>query len=211
MPTGPRDIDTDTGADRQPTITERARRRQLISVTIDLVAAHGYAGCSLQRIADAAGITKGAVIYHFASKNAVIRAAYDAVIAALTERVEAALQEASGPANAVDAYVASMLGHMAENPTHVRMIVEALSPANETGIEDTPGSAARWRPLADLVDAAVTAGEYRSDLDSATMAVILTGAIDAVVAQALAEDDHDLTRSTATILDMLHRTAGRRS
>ncbi|RNL84581.1 TetR/AcrR family transcriptional regulator [Halostreptopolyspora alba] len=209
MPTGSRDVAA--GSARQPTITERARRAQLISVTIDLVATHGYAGCSLQRIADAAGITKGAVLYHFASKNAVIRAAYDAVIAALTERVGAALREASGPANAVDAYVESMIGHMAENPTHVRMIVEALSPANDTGIEDTPGSAARWRPLADLVDAAVTAGEYRSDLDSVTMAVILTGAIDAVVARALTEDDHDLTRSTTTILDMLHRTAERRS
>ncbi|MBB4933768.1 AcrR family transcriptional regulator [Lipingzhangella halophila] len=195
------------GANRQPTITEQARRTQLVSVTIDLVATHGYAGCSLQRIADAAGITKGAVIYHFSAKNAVIRAAYDAVIDALTERVGAALRDASGPASAVDAYVESMIGYMAENPTHVRMIVEALSPANDTGIDDTPASAARWQPLADLVDAAVAAGEYRSDLDSATLAIILTGAIDAVVAQTLAEPGHDLFRGTAAILEMLHRTA----
>jgi AcrR family transcriptional regulator len=159
------------------------------------------------RIADAAGITKGAVIYHFASKNAVIRAAYDAVIGALTERVEAALQEASGPASAVEAYVESMLGHMAENPAHVRMIVEALRPATDTGVDGRPGSAARWQPLADLIAAAVEAGEYRSDVDGKTLAIILSGAIDAVVAQTLTDPEYDLAAGTAAVLDMLRRTA----
>jgi AcrR family transcriptional regulator len=194
-------------SNRQPTITEQARRTQLISVTIDLVATHGYAGCSLQRIADAAGITKGAVIYHFASKNAVIGAAYDAVIEALVERVGAALQVAPGPASAVDAYVESMINYMAENPSHVRMIVEALRPGNDTGVEDSPRSATRWKPLADLIAAAVEAGEYRSDVDGKTLAIILSGAIDAVVAQTLTEPEYDLAGSTATVLDMLHRTA----
>ncbi|WP_053617161.1 TetR/AcrR family transcriptional regulator [Nocardiopsis sp. NRRL B-16309] len=202
MPAGPRGADSA----RQPTLTERARRRQLVAVTIGLVAEHGYAACSLQRIADAAGITKGAVIYHFASKNAVIRAAYDAVIEALTERVGTAVGLAPGPAAAVDAYVESMIGHMAENPTHVRVLTEALAPAVDTGVDDGPASPERRRVLADLVTAAVSAGEYRADLDAATLAVILNGAIDAVVAQTLADPGYDLTAATAAVLDMLHRT-----
>ncbi|MFW5417704.1 TetR family transcriptional regulator [Nocardiopsis sp. CNT-189] len=205
MPTSPRSAG---GApDRRPTLTEQARRAQLISATIGIVAARGHAGCSLQRIADAAGITKGAVIYHFASKDAVIRAAYESVIGALTGRVEAALARAAGPADAVDAYVESVIGHMAENPAHVRMLVEALAPGSGTGIEDGPGSAARRRPLADLIGAAVRAGEYRPELDAETMAVILNGAIDAVVARGLEEADADLSAGTAAVLDMLHRTA----
>ncbi|MFE3456500.1 TetR/AcrR family transcriptional regulator [Nocardiopsis aegyptia] len=191
---------------RQPTLTEQARRQQLVAVTIDLVAAHGYAACSLQRIADAAGITKGAVIYHFASKNAVIRAAYDAVIEALTERVGAAVGLAPGPAAAVDAYVESMIGHMAEHPTHVRVLTEALAPAVDTGVDEGPASPERRQVLADLVTAAVSAGEYRADLDAVTLAVILNGAIDAVVAQTLADPGYDLTAATTAVLDMLHRT-----
>jgi TetR/AcrR family transcriptional regulator len=53
---------------RTPTFTERARRTQLVEVTVGGVAAYGYAGCSLQRITDAASITKAAVIY-FATKD----------------------------------------------------------------------------------------------------------------------------------------------
>lgn len=199
------------GADsaRQPTLTEQARRRQLVDVTVELVAAHGYAACSLQRIADAAGITKGAVIYHFASKNAVIRAAYDAVIEAVTGRVAAAVRLAPGPAAAVDAYVESMIGHMAENPTHVRMLVEALAPAADTGVRDDPASPDRQRALADLITAAVAAGEYRADLEPVTLAVIVHGAIDAVVAQTLTRPDFDLTAAAASVLEVLHRATAR--
>ncbi|RKS09179.1 TetR family transcriptional regulator [Nocardiopsis sp. Huas11] len=205
MPARPRGAD---GA-RQPTVTERARRRQLVDVTTELVAAHGYAACSLQRIADAAGITKGAVIYHFASKNAVIRAAYDSVIDALTARVAEAVQTAPGPAAAVDAYVESMVGHMADHPTHVRVLAEALAPATDTGVDDAPASPTRQRALADLIAAAVAAGEYRADLDPATLAVIVHGAIDAVVAQTLTDPGYDLTAATASILDVLHRATAR--
>ena len=52
------------------TFTERARRQQLIGVTIEQVAQRGFAGASLARIAEAAGITKAAVLYHFGSKDA---------------------------------------------------------------------------------------------------------------------------------------------
>ena len=205
MPAGPRGAD---GA-RQPTVTERARRRQLVDATIELVAAHGYAACSLQRIADAAGITKGAVIYHFASKNAVIRAAYDSVIDALTERVAAAIRSAPGPAAAVDAYVESMIAYMAENPTHVRVLAEALMSAAGTGADGGPASPDRQRALADLVTAAVAAGEYRADLEPVTLAVIVHGAIDAVVAQTLADPGFDLTGAAAAVLDVLHRATAR--
>jgi AcrR family transcriptional regulator len=192
-----------------PTLTEQARRAQIIAVAIDQVAARGYADCSLQRIAEAAGITKGAVIYHFASKNAVIRAAYESVIAALTERVGTAVQAAADPGAAVDAYVQAMVGQMDDNPAHVRMIVEALGAAQATGIEDRPDSPERWRALAGLITAAVQAGQYRADLDAESLSVLLTGAIDAAVAQRMSDPGFDLEASTAVLLDMLHRTARR--
>ncbi|MDI6105761.1 TetR/AcrR family transcriptional regulator [Actinoplanes sp. NEAU-A12] len=184
---------------RGPTFTERARRAQLVAVTVDLIARHGYQRCSLQRIADAAGITKAAVIYHFTSKDAVIRAAYSSVIASLTEQVGAAVESARTPAAAVEAYLRAMLGHMAANPSHVRVIVEALDGQNDTGIEDRR-SPARWQPLAALIDAAAAAGEYRPDVDSRVLAIILGGAVDAVVAETLADPTFDLVAATGAVL-----------
>ncbi|MFI6820026.1 TetR/AcrR family transcriptional regulator [Micromonospora sp. NPDC050187] len=76
-------------------------------MTTQLIAAHGYTGCSLQRIAEAAGITKAAVIYHIATKQAVIRAAYDTVVSGLTEHVGALIAEAETPAGRVETCVDS--------------------------------------------------------------------------------------------------------
>lgn len=191
----------------RPTFTEQARRAQLVGVTIALIAEHGYAGCSLQRIAEAAGITKAAVIYHFASKRAVIRAAYDTVIAGLTAEVGALIAQATTPAGQVDAYVRGLVGHLGAHPDHVRVIVEALDDDHDTGIPDRPHSPERWRPLADLIDAARTAGAYRPDLDARTTAIMLSGAIDAVVAEFLADRSFDTGAAADAVVDMLHRTA----
>ena len=46
---------------RELTLTEQARRAQLIEVTIDRIAEHGYSRTALSHIAEGAGITKAAV------------------------------------------------------------------------------------------------------------------------------------------------------
>ncbi|MFV2115820.1 TetR/AcrR family transcriptional regulator [Micromonospora sp. LOL_025] len=196
---------------RPLTFTEQARRAQLVEVTIRLIAAHGYAGCSLQRIAEAAGITKAAVIYHYANKRAVIRAAYDTVITGLTEHVGALIAQAATPAGQVDAYVRGLIGYLGAHPDHVRVIVESLDDDHDTGIADRPGSPERWRPLADLVEAAKAAGAYRATLDARTTAIVLGGAIDAVVAEFLADRSYDLRAAADAVVDMLHRTALRQA
>ncbi|MEV4280942.1 TetR/AcrR family transcriptional regulator [Actinoplanes xinjiangensis] len=193
--------------DRQLTFTEQARRAQLVDVTIRVIAEHGYAGCSLQRIADAAGITKAAVIYHFATKRAVVRAAYDTVIAGLTDHVGALITQATTPAGRVDAYVRGLIGYMGANPDHVRVIVEALDDDHDTGIADRPHSPERWRPLADLINAAKNARVYRQDLDARITAIVLGGAIDAVVAEFLTDRSFDTDTAADAVVDMLHRTA----
>ena len=47
------------------TFTRRARKAQIIEMTIELVAEKGYAGTTLSGIAERSGITKAAVLYHF--------------------------------------------------------------------------------------------------------------------------------------------------
>jgi AcrR family transcriptional regulator len=50
---------------------------RMMEAAIDLYAAHGYKGTSLQMIADAIGVTKAAVYYHFKSKTALLSAVID--------------------------------------------------------------------------------------------------------------------------------------
>src|SRR4029450_13669800 len=47
-------------------------REQLMSAAIDCFARFGYQGTSIDRIARAAGVTKGAIYYHFRDKEQLL-------------------------------------------------------------------------------------------------------------------------------------------
>ncbi|MDA0564098.1 TetR/AcrR family transcriptional regulator; helix-turn-helix transcriptional regulator [Streptomonospora sp. S1-112] len=176
-------------------------------MTVALIAEHGHAATSLARIAEAAEISKAAVLYHFSTKNAVVEAAYRAVLDALVGRVAAAVEAAPGPGAAVEAYVTAMIGHLAEHPGHGRVISEALRQGERIGVTDAPTSEARWRPLADLVSRAQEAGEYRADIDPRTFALVINGAIDAVVAESLEDPAYTLTTAAPQVVDLLSHAA----
>jgi TetR/AcrR family transcriptional regulator len=178
------------------TFVGRARREQLVSVTIDLVAEHGYEGCSLQRIADAAGLSKPAVVYHFRSKDAVVRAAHDQVLDVLVTHVGGAVAAAGSAAGAVEAYATEMVRHLVAHPSHIRMLVEGARLRTATREE-------RWGPLAGLVRAARDAGDYRSDVDPRAIAVILGGAIDGVISELMSDPAFDTAPSVTTLRDLL--------
>ena len=190
---------------RRPTFTEQARRAQLIDVTIDLVATHGYAGTSLARIAAGAAITKAAVLYHFASKDAVVQAAYEQVLSALVSDVGAAVDsaiESDGAAKAPAAYIRSMVDHLHRHPRHTRMIIEALG----AGASDDDRRARR-QPLADLLAAAAD-GSAADRWEP--LAVMVSGAIDGIVTEQLADPSFDGAGAADQLVEFVELTLARR-
>lgn len=49
-------------------------RQMLLNAAIEQFALHGVSGTTLTDIADAAGVTRGAVYWHFTSKNELFNA-----------------------------------------------------------------------------------------------------------------------------------------
>jgi TetR/AcrR family transcriptional regulator len=186
--------------DASATFIQRLRREQIITKTVELVAEKGYAGVSLSGIAERAGITKPAVLYHFPSKAAVVEAAYEQVLHELVSHVGAAV-EASTPEDGPAAYASSMIGYLSANRHHTRMIVEALS--NRDTERD---SAARWKPLAQLLQAARDARGLDPDPDSRTTALIIGGAIDAIVTEKLHDPDYDTSAAAAQLAALVDTT-----
>ncbi|MGI9004183.1 MAG: TetR/AcrR family transcriptional regulator [Pseudonocardia sp.] len=180
--------------DRTLTFTEQARRRQIVEGTVALMAERGYAATSLSAIAERAGISKAAVLYHFASKDKVIEATllhvYDGVVGVVGERVG----RAGDPVAMLVAYLRGLVEYMRDNPTHVRIIVEILGQDREGARERTAGSpdaTSRWQALAGILSAGQDTGQLRP-FDIRVMALAIGGAIDGVVAEWLADPDLDL-------------------
>jgi AcrR family transcriptional regulator len=68
----------------------RATRGQLVEVATRLFAEHGYEGTSIEAVLSAAGVSRGALYYHFAGKEAL----FEAVVSAVSDQVTMELTEA---------------------------------------------------------------------------------------------------------------------
>jgi hypothetical protein len=104
---------------------------------------------------------------------------------------------------ALEAYIRSLIGYFHGHPHHARMIVEAMLGAD--GVTDRPYAPSRRQTVVDLIDAAKAAGHYRPTIDSFNTAVIIDGAIDAIVSQRLGDPDFDSTRAAEELVDLLGR------
>lgn len=184
------------------TFTEQARREQLLRVTVEQAASRGIAGASLARIAEAAGITKAAVLYHFTSKDALIAAAHVHVLDSLVAAVGAAV-DAADTADRPTAYVRAMITHLRDHPAHTGMLVAAAI----DGSADHSRSE-RWRPLAHLLEEAAGARRMTA-AEARALAIIIGGAIDGIVAEAVDDEDFDVEQASDLLVAMLESSLGR--
>ncbi|WP_280696620.1 TetR/AcrR family transcriptional regulator [Kitasatospora sp. GP82] len=183
------------------TFIEEARRRQIIEATIDLISSRGYPATSLSAIAEQAGISKSAVLYHFSSKDNVTQATlgyvFEQFAAYVTERVE----RETDPLAAVVAYLRAMIGYQQANRRHVRVITEMLlddhggTRLKNPGSHDTHG---RRQALAELLAAGQAAGRLR-EFDTQVVALAIGGAIDSVISHWLIHPELDLDAATAEL------------
>ncbi|NIH87453.1 TetR/AcrR family transcriptional regulator [Amycolatopsis granulosa] len=176
------------------TFTERARREQIIECTIELISSKGYRGTSLSAIAERAGISKAAVLYHFSSKDKLAQAALERVFQQFGDYVRERVEQQPDARSAVTAYVRAMVGYQSAHRRHVRLITEVLlDDAGGTKLR-TPGShdaGDRWQALAALLADGQRAGELRA-FDTQAVALAIGGAIDGVVAHWLTHPELDL-------------------
>ncbi|KUL49649.1 TetR family transcriptional regulator [Streptomyces sp. NRRL F-4489] len=183
------------------TFTERARRQQLIECTIDLISTRGYPATSLSAIAERAGVSKAAVLYHFTSKDNLTRAALTQVMAEFSGYVRERVERAPDPLAALLAYVRAMIGYQRDHRRHVRVITEMLLDDDGGTRLKTPGSHDthdRWQGLAALLTEGQEAGVLR-EFDTRTVALAIGGAIDGVISHWLVHPDLDLDAAAAEL------------
>ncbi|HLU57026.1 MAG TPA: TetR/AcrR family transcriptional regulator [Pseudonocardia sp.] len=178
---------------RRRTFTEEARRRQIVERTIELVAERGAAAASLSAIAARAGISKAAVLYHFASKDAVLDATMRHVLDAYVAAVGARIDAADGPEGMLVAYLRATIEHMRDHPAHVRVLVEGL-----TRTPELAGDPSRRQAVAGILEQGQRSGVFRP-FDARVLALTINGALDAVIGEWITAPDLDLDRAATEL------------
>lgn len=89
----------------RPTNTEQ-RRQQIVEAMITVMAQRGYEAASIARIAAAAGLTPGLVHYHFKSKQQILLALLDLLVARHGEVLDQNLSAAGArPVDRLEAFI----------------------------------------------------------------------------------------------------------
>jgi AcrR family transcriptional regulator len=163
---------------------ERARkgddaRVDLKETAIDCFARYGYQGTSIDRIAREAGVTKGAIYYHYKDKNDLLSAAVADRVGEFEDRVQSACQGASAEESlkrVVAVSVEHALSH--DRPRFaIKLMVEAIE-TNDPLLEEMRGMMRRFRAfLRNIVRAGQEDGSLRRDVDADAVAATLTSAV----------------------------------
>ncbi|HDS1100444.1 MULTISPECIES: TetR/AcrR family transcriptional regulator [Stenotrophomonas] len=88
-------------------------RQSLLQATVAMIGQHGLAALTVQDVARAAGVSKGALFHHFSSKQALVDEAIGGLIGEFEARVRALLPaESSGYGRFSRAYVQANFEHL---------------------------------------------------------------------------------------------------
>jgi AcrR family transcriptional regulator len=200
-------------AGHQPSgsVTEAARRAQIVSAAVTVLAGRGFAATALSAIADEIGISKGVISYHFAGKTELLQEVVRYVLLQASEWMTPRIQGASSYAEALRSYIVANLAYLDEHRAEIIALTEVLANARATpGVEQIFRDSHREAvaALQAILDGGVAAGEF-AQLPTRTTAIALRAAIDAATTAMRADPDFELATFGAELAQLYGRVVTR--
>jgi TetR/AcrR family transcriptional regulator, fatty acid metabolism regulator protein len=196
-----------SGQPRGSTFIETARRAQIVAAAIDTLAELGYGQASLARIAERAGTSKGVIIYHFGSKDDLVREVVGELSAKGRAYLGPRLEAESTGAGVLSTYIEANMDFVRDNRSHVAAVVEiALNARSADGspLYDMSIREEGAERLRQLLAHFQGTGEFRADFDPAVMALAIRASLDAVPGRLTREPDLDLGHYGRELADLFH-------
>lgn len=135
-------------------------RRRALAAALDLFDAQGVDATTIEQVRDAAGISIGSLYHHFGSREGLVAALYDDLLARYRAVIAADFARHDAVRALLDSYVTMHIAWSMQNPAAERFLSEyrhhrAVSADDE---KINRGTADFIRPLLDRLKPAVTAG-----------------------------------------------------
>jgi AcrR family transcriptional regulator len=155
-------------------------KQSILDAAIKVFSQKGYAGTRFDDIAKEAGVTRGAVTWHFSNKANLLKAALDGAMKAYGERLQHILNTNLSPLNTIRALVKEMLSSLETDPsyrTSMEIIVykAELSEELQQGWDEYVTVVQRFqRDFERLIQKGIMAGEIRPEIDPYLVALSMT-------------------------------------
>lgn len=188
------------------TFTEAARRAQIVTAAIEVIAEIGYAKASFSQIAKHAGLSStGMISYHFAGKDDLLAACVAEIEQVTDAFMQSRIAAADGYVAVLRAYVEANVALVGVHSAAVRALIDIVRnvPAQRAGVNQ------RLAVFEEHFRSGQAAGAFRP-FDIRTVTTALTSGLDAVVVTAAANvpEPAELARIGRELADLyVHATA----
>ncbi len=185
------------------TFTEQARREQIVTAAVEVIATSGYGQASVAKIADHIGIAKSVVLYHFKTKSDIIEAAVTTAFTQAALVIAPAVAAETTAAGKLAAYIRANASFIADNRTAAIAMLEIvtsfrsddglrLDQAAAKSVNENPptGDLALLDPSAIFI-MGVRSGEFRP-LSALFMKNALRATLDGAVWEIARDPDYDV-------------------
>lgn len=164
-----------------------ARQNEIVRTVLKLSAERSPGLITTQEIADAIGVTQGAIFRHFPSKAAVWLAVIGWVEENLLPALAAAAARASGPVDGLRQVFFAHVDFVVANPGVPRLIFHELQEANDTQVKlGVRRILVGYRKLLDgLLAATGKLDEFDPSLDIDAAATLFIGTVQGLVMQSM--------------------------
>ncbi|MEV0383873.1 TetR/AcrR family transcriptional regulator [Nonomuraea sp. NPDC050643] len=186
---------------------EEARRAQIVSSAVEVIAEAGFAQASLARIAKHAGISKGVISYHFAGKDELMVEVVERTYGTIAEHVAARMAGAATATELLRTHILAVADHMRGHRTQIAALGEIFYNLRTADGQPRYGIKANeeiYLALERIYRFGQESGEFR-DFDTRVMAIAHSSAIDNMFAYWVATPGHDLDAHAAELADLFER------
>ena len=193
--------------ERPRSLTETARREQIVQATIRTLAEVGYARTSYARIARSAGLSStGMISYHFASKGELMSEVVMAVVGGIGRYVQERMERTTSPAEALRTYILATTAYIgAHREAMQALLAVVLSGAMTAGTGSFERAA---DAIEDILRAGQAAGQFR-DFDVGVMTSVIQRSIEGLPVLLAHDPDFDVAGYSRELADLFDHATRR--
>ncbi len=146
-------------------------RRALLEAALKVFSQKGFAAARLEDVADEAGVSRGAIYWHFKNKADLFNTLSEEVSAGIDDMIQRAVAEGGTFLEITRRIMVGLLRHIEEDETfravqELTIFKTGYTPELEEGMEKKrQGMRALETELAGYMRSGIAAGEVRADLD----------------------------------------------
>jgi AcrR family transcriptional regulator len=174
-----------------------ATREELLTCALRLFASHGVSNTSLDDVARAAAVTKGAIYWHFHNKDELFHAILDRIRARWQAKVLAPVAREMTARARLERLFDGYLALLGESPEMCLFLQQSLMDQdNEAAVEKVSEVYAQTAAfIARILDAGKRDGSFKSNVRVMATATAIVGALSGATQQCLANRRFTMTRA----------------